>query len=253
MAGTVFVDGRRVDKPGTPVAPDAPIEVRGSSSSYVSRGGKKLAEALKRFSFDVTGVVAADIGASTGGFTDCLLQNGAARVYAVDVGYGQLDWQLRNDPRVIVMERTNARHMRAADLPEAVDLVVMDVSFISVTKIFEAVTALLKPEGHLICLVKPQFEAGPAQVGRGGVVRDAAVHRRVLQTVIGSLARFSLVPLDLAFSPITGPKGNIEYLLFARHDDVDKGTDFETPWKQRVAEVVAAAHRTHREAAGPDN
>lgn len=216
MAGIVFVADRRIDKAGTPVAPDAAIEVRGAVSPFVSRGGLKLAAALEAFAFDVTDVVAMDVGASTGGFTDCLLQNGAAKVYAVDVGYGQLDWTLRNDARVVVMERTNARHLTPDDIPEPLDVIVTDVSFIGLGKIFPALTPLLKETGHFIGLVKPQFEAGRAQVGKHGVVRDAGVHERVLLDVSEQAAANRLYPLAVTPSPITGPRGNVEYLLLAR-------------------------------------
>ncbi|HLT58064.1 MAG: TlyA family RNA methyltransferase [Limnochordales bacterium] len=216
MAGLVHVDGQRVDKPGTMVADTAAVEVRGKPFPYVSRGGLKLERALDVFGVDVQGLVAVDIGASTGGFTDCLLQRGARRVYAIDVGAGQLDWRLRQDPRVVVMERVNARHLRPADLPEAVDLAVIDVSFISLTKIFPAVRGLLKPEGRMIALVKPQFEAGRAHVGRRGVVRDPAVHRAVLRQVSAALGPNGFRPLDVTPSPIRGPEGNIEYLLLAQ-------------------------------------
>lgn len=265
MAGLVFVNDRRVDKAGTMVAADADVEVRGEPSPFVSRGGLKLDKALRAFGLDPRDLVALDVGASTGGFTDCLLQHGAARVYAVDVGYGQLHWRLRNDPRVVVMERTNARHLRHGDLPEAVDLVVIDVSFISLAKIFPAVATVIKPGGSLICLVKPQFEAGPDRVGPKGVVDDPAVHRDVLMGVIGSLTAEGFVPEQITFSPVRGPQGNIEYLLLARRvvDSVGErdadvtdsaATASPTPggsaspatpgdWTQRVDYVVAEAHQ----------
>lgn len=216
MAGLVFVAGHRRDKAGTPVAIDASIEVRGEVHPFVSRGGLKLAAALETFQIHPRNWVAMDIGASTGGFTDCLLQNGAAKVYAVDVGYGQLDWSLRNDPRVIVLERTNARHLTKEHVPERVDLVVGDVSFIGLGKIFPAIVPLLKNDGFVVVLVKPQFEAGRAFVGKGGVVKDGAVHERVLKDVAEDAVANGLQPLAVRPSPITGPQGNVEYLLLAQ-------------------------------------
>jgi 23S rRNA (cytidine1920-2'-O)/16S rRNA (cytidine1409-2'-O)-methyltransferase len=209
MAGEVRVDGQVSDKPGRRVPVDVPIELL-SRPPFVSRGGEKLHAALERFNVDVAGWVAADVGASTGGFTDCLLQRGAKRVYAVDVGYGQLDWGLRNHPRVVVMERTNARYLDR--LPEPVDLVTADVSFISLGLIFPAATGWLKPNGEIIALIKPQFEAGRHQVGKGGVVHDRAVHRSVLERVVGMAYGLDLGLLGLVPSPLRGPAGNVEFL-----------------------------------------
>jgi 23S rRNA (cytidine1920-2'-O)/16S rRNA (cytidine1409-2'-O)-methyltransferase len=209
LAGEVFVGDQRADKPGMSVAADAPIRVR-ESLPFVSRGGNKLQAALDAFIMDVTGLVCADVGASTGGFTDCLLQHGAARVYAIDVGYGQLDWKLRNDPRVIVMERTNARYLDT--LREPVDLVTIDASFISLTLILPAVTKWLQADGRVVTLIKPQFEAGREQVGRGGVVREAAIHADVLQRVLTWANEHGLTPTGLIRSPVLGPAGNIEFL-----------------------------------------
>lgn len=238
MAGIVFVEGNRADKAGLRVAPDITIEVRGDPVPYVSRGGLKLEWALERFGIDVEGKVAADIGASTGGFTDCLLQRGAAKVFAVDVGYGQLAWTLRQDPRVVVLERTNARYLTPEDLDEPVDLAVVDVSFISLGKIFPALVRLLLPQGTVVALIKPQFEAGPEQVGKRGVVRDAAVHRAVLQRVIQEAELSGLVVLDLTWSPVTGPEGNIEFFVhFSRQGPAMP--DIEG----RVAAVVKEGHQ----------
>jgi 23S rRNA (cytidine1920-2'-O)/16S rRNA (cytidine1409-2'-O)-methyltransferase len=215
MAGLVEVDGRRVDKAGTPTAEDASLHVVDVAEPFVSRGGRKLAPALDHFGLDPAGWVCLDVGASTGGFTDCLLQRGARRVYAVDVGYGQLDLKLRQDPRVVVMERCNARHLRPSDLPERCDLITVDVSFISLTKVAPALLVHLKPTGRLLTLVKPQFEAGRRQVGKGGVVRDPEVRRRVIEERVAELAELGLEPLGTFDSPVTGPKGNREaFALF---------------------------------------
>lgn len=241
MAGLVFVNGERVDKAGTMVSDDADVEVRGEALSYVSRGGLKLEKALETFGWDPAGVIAVDIGASTGGFTDCLLQRGAMRVYAVDVGYGQLHWRLRNDPRVVVMERTNARHLQAADFPEPMDWAVMDVSFISLEKVLPAVVRLLKPDGRLISLVKPQFEAGPERVGPKGVVNDPTVHRQVLMNVLRALDDNGFQIEGLTFSPVRGPKGNIEYLAGARKRGAADGRT-QQPWEALVEATVAEAH-----------
>lgn len=238
MAGLVYVDGRRVDKAGTMVPVNARVEVRGDPMPYVSRGGLKLEKALRAFGWDPAGAVALDVGASTGGFTDCLLQHGARRVYAVDVGYGQLHWGLRNDPRVVVMERTNARHLKPGDLPEPVDWVVIDVSFISLAKIFPAVVPLMKTDGRLICLIKPQFEAGPERVGPRGVVKDPDVHREVVLRVLAALRDSGLEPEHLTFSPLRGPEGNIEYLAGARRSAPARDP---AAWERSVADTVAAA------------
>jgi 23S rRNA (cytidine1920-2'-O)/16S rRNA (cytidine1409-2'-O)-methyltransferase len=216
MAGQVRIGDRVIDKAGASVAPDARLEIR-ESPRYVSRGGEKLTHALDEFGIHPKGLICADFGASTGGFTDVLLQREVARVYAIDVGYGQLDYQLRNDSRVIVMERTNARHLES--LPDPIDLVVTDVSFISLTQMFPAVSRVLRTnDGMCLALVKPQFEAGRGQVGRGGVVRDPGVHRAVLHRVASEATEFGLFPRSVTRSPITGPKGNLEFLMkFDRH------------------------------------
>ena len=214
MTGSVFVDGQRVDKPGTAVPNTAQIEVRGHALPYVSRGGLKLEKAMKTFPLTLTGKVCADIGASTGGFTDCMLQNGAQKVYAVDVGYGQLDWKLRGDPRVVCMERTNARLLNPEMTGgERMDFASMDVSFISIRTVLPAVRTCMKENAHLAVLVKPQFEARREQVGKGGIVRDPKVHREVLETVIAAMPAIGLVPQGLTVSPIKGVGGNTEFLL----------------------------------------
>lgn len=211
MAGEVLVNGQVVDKPGTRVSPDASIEIL-APLPYVSRGGLKLEAALDAFHLAVEGLIAADVGASTGGFTDCLLQRGAARVYAIDVGYGQLAWQLRRDPRVVVMERTNARYLER--LPEPVDLVVIDVSFISLELILPRAVDWLRADGQIIALIKPQFEAGPEQVGRGGVVKDPAVHAAVLRRIAHWAIERGLAVHGLMASPLLGPAGNVEFLIY---------------------------------------
>ena len=208
-AGEVQVDGQLADKPGTSVPEGADITLK-AKPRFVSRGGEKLAAALECFPVSVAGHIAADIGASTGGFTDCLLQNGAAKVYAIDVGYGQLAWNLRQDARVVVMERVNARYL--ATLPEQVDVIVSDVSFISLRIIYATAVHWLKPKGTVISLIKPQFEAGRRRVGKGGVVRDPAVHRQVLETVTTSMAELGLGLRGLMVSPLRGPAGNVEFL-----------------------------------------
>ncbi len=213
MAGEVTVDGQRVDKPGTQVPVDADLAVK-TPPPYVSRGGFKLAAALDGFPISVAGIVAADVGACTGGFTDVLLQRGAVRVYAIDVGYGQLDWRLRQDERVVVLERTNARYLEA--LAEPVDLVVADVSFISLKLILPPAVSWLKQGGQVLVLIKPQFEAGRRQVGKGGVVRDPAVHRAVLEDLLSWAEAEQLGPQGLIRSPIKGPAGNIEFLVWLR-------------------------------------
>ncbi|HHT27353.1 MAG TPA: TlyA family RNA methyltransferase [Firmicutes bacterium] len=215
MAGDVYVNEQRELKPGTQVPADASIEVR-ETLPYVSRGGLKLAKALDTFAVTARNKVCLDVGASTGGFTDCLLQNGAQHVYAVDVGYGQLAWSLRKDPRVSVLERTNIRHLTTEQAPP-VELIVMDVSFISVQKVLPHLMPFLLPEGDLIVLVKPQFEAGREYVGKKGVVRDPEVHERVLRSTAATAATLGLIVDGLTFSPITGPEGNIEFLMHLRH------------------------------------
>lgn len=219
MAGLVLVGGRKIDKPGTSVDPAAAIEVKGAPHPYVGRGGLKLAKALTEFGIDVAGRTALDIGASTGGFTDCLLQGGAALVYAVDVGYGQLDWKLRNDPRVIVFEKTNVRYLTPERLyaekrSGAADLAVIDVSFISLSKVLPVVYNLLAVRAEAVALIKPQFEARREQVGRGGIVREEAVRQEVVEKVRRSAAEAGFAVEGLSESPITGADGNVEFLIY---------------------------------------
>ncbi|MFQ5346660.1 MAG: TlyA family RNA methyltransferase [Rhodothalassiaceae bacterium] len=219
LAGLVYSGARRIGKAGEPVAADQPLEVRGSDHPWVSRGGQKLAHALDHFAIDVSGSVAIDVGASTGGFTDVLLSRGAARVYAVDVGHGQLAWRLRQDPRVIVLERTNARYLGEGEVPEPVDILVCDASFIGLETILPAPLALTRPGAQLIALIKPQFEVGKGAVGAGGVVRDAALHEEVCSRIaawIGALPGWRVLGIEP--SPILGPKGNREFLIAAVRD-----------------------------------
>ncbi|MHB2018673.1 MAG: TlyA family RNA methyltransferase [Candidatus Xenobia bacterium] len=216
MAGLVKVAGRRVDKPATPIDAGSEIEVERPLHPYVSRGGLKLEKALLTWPIPVQGAVCLDIGASTGGFTDCLLQHGAAKVYAVDVGYGQLDWKLRQDPRVISHERVNARYLDASTVHEPVAVIVIDVAFISLSLILSPAAKLLLEDGHLVALVKPQFEAGRKQVGRGGVVKDPAVHRQVLLGAVEHASGAGLSVQGLARSPLLGPRGNVEFLAWLR-------------------------------------
>ena len=235
MSGLVFVNGQRADKPGMPVAPDSKIEVRGEAIPFVSRGGFKLDKALKVFPVDPAGKNCIDCGASTGGFTDVLLQHGAAKVYAVDVGYGQLAWKLRNDPRVINLERTNLRYVTAEQIPERLDLAVMDVSFISIKLVLPTVRDLLLPGADLICLIKPQFEAGREEVGKKGVVRDSAVHCQVIHSILNFAPQIGLSVMGLDYSPIKGPEGNIEYICHM------KNGSFEGP-SLDVEAIVNASH-----------
>lgn len=216
LAGRVFSGERRVEKAGDALRPDAPLELRGDDLPYVSRGGLKLEGALDRLGVDPAGLVVADFGASTGGFTDCVLQRGAARVYAIDVGYGQLHPTLRGDPRVVVMERTNARHLRPDDLPEPVDLVVVDASFIGLAKLLPAARGLLRSDGRVVALVKPQFEVGRRNVGKGGVVRDPAVRAAAIEAAAAAAAALGLAPVGRCDSPLPGPKGNVEAFLHLR-------------------------------------
>lgn len=235
MSGLVYVNGQKADKPGMPVSPDAELEVRGAAIPFVSRGGFKLDKALRVFPVDPQGLHCIDCGASTGGFTDVLLQHGAARVYAVDVGYGQLAWKLRQDARVVNLERTNLRYVTVEKIPEPLDLAVMDVSFISIRLVLPAVQALLKEGADLICLIKPQFEAGREEVGKKGVIRDAAVHEEVVHGILSFAPTVGLSVMGLDYSPIKGPEGNIEYICHMK-----KGS-FEAP-PMDVAAVVRASH-----------
>lgn len=225
MAGDVFVNGEREDKAGASFDPARikTLEVRQAAIPYVSRGGLKLEKALQVFPLTVSGKICMDIGASTGGFTDCMLQNGAEKVYAVDVGHGQLAWSLRNDKRVVCMERTNFRHITEAEIPEKIDFASCDVSFISLTKILLPARNLLRDDGEMVCLIKPQFEAGREKVGKKGVVKEKKVHREVICRVMDFAADIGFQILDLSFSPIRGPEGNIEYLLYLRKDGEKSG------------------------------
>jgi 23S rRNA (cytidine1920-2'-O)/16S rRNA (cytidine1409-2'-O)-methyltransferase len=216
MAGLIQVDGRRVDKPGTQVSQDAEVEVLGPKEPFVSRAGRKLAQALDHFAVDPEGQVALDVGCSTGGFTDCLLQRGARRVYAVDVGYGQLDQRLRHDPRVVVMERVNARYLKPDAVPEACDLVTVDVSFISLVKVVPPLLPFLAPAGRLLALIKPQFEAGRGQVGKGGVLRDESLRRRIVKERASDLASLGLDLVGIVDSAVAGVKGNREAFTLLR-------------------------------------
>ncbi|MBO5976290.1 MAG: TlyA family RNA methyltransferase [Oscillospiraceae bacterium] len=241
MAGNVFVDGQRVDKPGTAVDPEKKIEVRGEALPYVSRGGFKLEKALKVFPVDPTDCICIDCGASTGGFTDVLLQNGARKVYAVDVGYGQLAWKLRSDERVVNMERTNVRYISDEQIPEKLDLAVMDLAFISIELVIPAVRELLKENGDILCLIKPQFEAGKDKVGKKGVVRDSAVHLEVLERFLAFAPDAGFTVMGLSFSPIRGPEGNIEYLGWLKKGVHEADTIDPKP-------VVEASHSSFKEA-----
>ncbi len=234
MSGEVFVAGVRVDKAGTTVDTEAEIEVRGGQCPYVSRGGLKLEKALRDFGVDVTGFVCSDSGASTGGFTDCLLQQGAKKVFAIDVGYGQLAWSIRNDPRVVTMERTNIRYVKPEDLGEPLDLSVIDVSFISLKIVLPAIKELLKQTGQVVCLIKPQFEAGREKVGKKGVVRDPAVHLEVLQNFVALADSLDFRICGLTFSPVKGPEGNIEFL---GHLSLVSGEDLRPDLSALVAEA----------------
>lgn len=238
MAGLVFVDGQRSDKPGTPVAEDASVEVRGHALRYVSRGGLKLEKAMQTFPITLEGKVCADIGASTGGFTDCMLQNGAAKVYSIDVGYGQLAWKLRTDERVVNLERTNFRYVNREQVPDELDFASVDVSFISLYHIFPTLRTLLKEGGRAVCLIKPQFEAGRENVGKKGVVRDKSVHIAVIEKIIGLIAENNFSLLGLDFSPIKGPEGNIEYLCF-----IEKDEKSENRCEVNAAQVVELSYK----------
>ena len=237
MSGDVYVGGQKADKPGMSYEDTVEIEVRGQACPYVSRGGLKLEKALRDFGVDPTGYVCSDSGASTGGFTDCLLQQGAAKVFAIDVGYGQLAWKIRQDPRVVCMERTNIRYVQPEDLGEPLDLSVVDVSFISLKIVLPAIARLLKPTGQVLCLIKPQFEAGKEKVGKKGVVRDPAVHQEVLEHFVALADELGFTIRNLTFSPVKGPEGNIEFLgHLSREAGVRNVPDLEA--------LVAEAHET---------
>ena len=237
MEGNVFVENQREDKAGATFDTEAEITVKGNTLKYVSRGGLKLEKAMTHFGITLEGKVCMDIGASTGGFTDCMLQNGAVKVYSVDVGYGQFAWKLRQDPRVVCMEKTNIRYVTPADIDDVLDFASVDVSFISLTKVLIPARELLRDGGEMVCLIKPQFEAGREKVGKKGVVRDKAVHEEVVERIIEFASQNGFFVKNLEYSPIKGPEGNIEYLVYIRKDEtggVDAAVDLEA--------VVDAAH-----------
>lgn len=239
MEGLVYVNGQKSDKAGTQVKEDDSIEVRGENLKYVSRGGKKLEKAMESFPIDLNGGICMDIGASTGGFTDCMLQNGAAKVYSVDVGYGQLAWSLRTDERVVNLERTNIRYLTEEQVPEKLDFISVDVSFISLTLVLPVAYRFLKDGRSMVCLVKPQFEAGRENVGKKGVVRDPKIHEMVIEKVADFAQGLGFAVLGLDFSPIKGPEGNIEYLLHLGKEAAGQPLAHET-----VEGIVAKAHET---------
>ncbi|WP_207710487.1 TlyA family RNA methyltransferase [Aminipila butyrica] len=238
MAGIVYVDGQRVDKAGTPVSDTSEFFVKEDICPYVSRGGLKLEKALEVFDFQLEGAVCADIGASTGGFTDCMLKNGAAKVFAIDVGYGQLAWKLRNDPKVVNMEKVNIRYLDVDTVGRNMNFISIDVSFISLKLVFPVASQLLADTGSIVCLVKPQFEAGKEQVGKKGIVRDIRVHKEVLRNVAGYAREWGLYPQALTFSPVTGAKGNIEYLLHLKKVESDSFTD------EMIEQIADLSHQT---------
>lgn len=248
MAGLVRVNGEVLDKPGTKIKETDLLEVKGALHPYVSRGGLKLEKAIREFGVSFKDQIVVDIGASTGGFTDCALQNGAAKVYAIDVGYGQLAWSLRQDPRVVVMERTNFRHIQSEQLQELVQIAVMDVSFISIRLLLPVLQRILIPHGHILTLIKPQFEAGREHVGKNGIIRDPKVHTYVLSRVCKTALSIGLRIEDLSFSPITGGDGNLEFLLHARTPagptpSVDpENLTLTDEFQEKIASVVAQAH-----------
>lgn len=237
MSGDVFVNGQREDKAGSTFDPEkVTIEVKGAKLKYVSRGGLKLEKALQSFPIDLNGLICMDIGASTGGFTDCMLQNGAVKVYSIDVGHGQLAWSLRNDERVVCMEKTNFRYTTPEDLADVPDFASVDVSFISLTKILEPAINILKPGGQMVCLIKPQFEAGREEVGKKGVVRDKKVHMDVVNRIVDYVQSIGFSVLGLDYSPIKGPEGNIEYLLFIEKGEENHSVEVD------ITNVVNLAH-----------
>lgn len=237
MSGQVYVAGQKADKPGISYEETVEIEVRGATCPYVSRGGLKLEKALKEFGVNPTGYVCSDSGASTGGFTDCLLQKGAKKVFAIDVGYGQLDWKIRSDPRVVVMERTNVRHVIPEQLGEPLDLSVVDVSFISLKIVLPVIKSFLKADGQVLCLIKPQFEAGREKVGKKGVVRDPQTHKEVLDQFVLLAKELDFQIMGLTFSPVKGPEGNIEFLA---HLTLESKVGIEP----NTEEIVQQAHDT---------
>lgn len=240
MSGIVFVDGQREDKAGSVFDEEKEIVIKGKTLKYVSRGGLKLEKAMKNFDISLEGKVCMDVGASTGGFTDCMLQNGAVKVYSVDVGHGQLDWKLRNDERVVCMERTNMRYVTREDVEEPAAFVSIDVSFISLTKILPAVYQVLEDDGQVVALIKPQFEAGREKVGKKGVVRDRKVHKEVIEKICDFASTHGFRLLHLDYSPIKGPEGNIEYLL---HMQKTETMENEHDLEQRMDQVVGESHQ----------
>jgi len=247
MAGQVYVNGEKVDKPGTGFNENVILEIKGESLPYVSRGGFKLEKAIQEFHLELKDKIMLDIGASTGGFTDCALKNGAVKVYAVDVGYGQLAWSLRQDSRVKVMERKNARYLTSEDIFEAVDIITIDVSFISLRKILPPLYTLLKEEGSIVALIKPQFEAGREQVGKNGVIREQSIHKQVIQDVINLCLNLNYTVCGLTYSPIKGPQGNIEFLLWLQKEtclaQAQNEIIEEEKLKEMIKRVVAEAHQ----------
>ena len=239
MAGQVYVDNQKADKPGDTFSEDAHVEIRGKGLQYVSRGGLKLEKAMKEFGLTLTDKICMDVGASTGGFTDCMLQNGASKVYSVDVGYGQLAWSLRTDARVVNLERTNARYLTREQIPEEIDFFSVDVSFISLSLTLPAVRPLLAEHGQAVCLIKPQFEAGREKVGKKGVVRDQSVHREVIEKIRNFSLENGFSVLGLTYSPVKGPEGNIEYLIYLERSDAP----IEAPGVPLPEQVVEASHR----------
>jgi len=239
MAGIVAVDGNREDKPGSRYEADCSIDIKQNINPYVSRGGLKLEKALAEFSIDLKGCTVMDVGASTGGFTDCMLKNGAEKVYSIDVGYGQLAWELRNNPKVVNMERTNIRYVGKEQISDSLDFATVDVSFISLKKVLPVLALLLKESGHVICLIKPQFEAGREKVGKHGVVRDIEVHRKVVSDIVEFSAGAGFCSKGLTFSPVKGPEGNIEYLLY-----IEKNQNSERIINQlEIDQVVEDSHK----------
>ena len=243
MSGIVYVDDNKEDKAGTVFPDTVNIEVRGNTLKFVSRGGLKLEKAMKEFDISLDNTICMDVGSSTGGFTDCMLQSGAVKVYSVDVGHGQLAWKLRNDERVVCMEKTNIRYVTEDDIADKLDFSSIDVSFISLTKVLLPVKALLKDDGRIVCLIKPQFEAGREKVGKKGVVRDKKVHEEVIEMVVDYAREIELYPLALTFSPVKGPEGNIEYLLYISKDKA-YAENWKPITKQDILEVVEKSHST---------
>ena len=238
MSGIVYVDNIKEDKAGSTFDEKAQIEVRGNTLKYVSRGGLKLENAMDCFGVSLAGKVAMDVGSSTGGFTDCMLQNGAVKVYSVDVGHGQLAWKLRNDERVVCMEKTNIRYVTPDDIEDRIEFASIDVSFISLTKVLPPVKELLTDDGEIVCLIKPQFEAGREKVGKKGVVRDQKVHVEVVEMIVDFARQIGFKTLDLSYSPIKGPEGNIEYLLYITKDQTKENKEFD------IKAMVEESHRS---------